>query len=511
MDDPVPVLQITECIQGCHSHFAANVLRYRRFEMLQQLVKAGGHQLHADPHIAGGDEAAQADHNLSTVMRLEDHVHVHHNPFGLLRVSRSSHLLAGNDLPRLLVAHLYNMAAGAVAQITQRFQIPNWRGIALPVDAEHSRLLHNLLQLLFVLVLRRLGKGAGKFESGPRQRRSVKVDGAGRRCLTPSRHQRRWGGWRNGADAGIGRGGVHQGEAERGPRPGRPRGERAARCGGRTEGAGLVRGGKLEEFHPGLEILGAAHHSRRCVKRGGDRVYNCRGGGAVSGLGVRGAPNRQVTIGKSERLIVRINTFQFCHNLFPHISFWKMSVVWFSSRMNWQNAAQTVPAVFVNVRGNFLTLIQTYSYICQLQVELYTFGDRVIHLGLDILKQCSENCNFSLKILLIFHNPFRLSFVSSVVSPDKKNFENHFYPLLKIEIINSNNVIFLKNHYKCVYSLQKPGRRYICMEIFISLFVSADLGLFHSTLHGISPASHQQQGKPLQTKVTVPSIILIVK
>jgi len=80
----------------------------------------------------------------------------------------------------------------------------------------------------------------------------------------------------------------------------------------------------------------------------------------------------------------------------------------------------------------------------------------------------------------IIHLEYHL-FVSAAVSPDKKNFENHFYPLLKIEIIILINVIFLKNHNKCVYSRYKPGRRYSCMEIFICLFVSADLGLFHST------------------------------
>ena len=61
-------------------------------EVLEELVEAGGHELHADPDVGGGDEAAEADDDVAAVDRLEHHVQVHQDPLRLVAVPRPSHL-----------------------------------------------------------------------------------------------------------------------------------------------------------------------------------------------------------------------------------------------------------------------------------------------------------------------------------------------------------------------------------------------------------------------------------
>ena len=60
--------------------------------MLEELVEAGGHELHADPDVGGGDEAAEADDDVAAVDRLEHHVQVHDDPLRLVAVARPTHL-----------------------------------------------------------------------------------------------------------------------------------------------------------------------------------------------------------------------------------------------------------------------------------------------------------------------------------------------------------------------------------------------------------------------------------
>ena len=84
VDHPVLVFQVVEGVEGGNGHLAADVLRYRRFQQLKQLVKACGHQFHANPNVTGSYETPKTDHNLLAIMRLQDDVHVHHNPLSLL-------------------------------------------------------------------------------------------------------------------------------------------------------------------------------------------------------------------------------------------------------------------------------------------------------------------------------------------------------------------------------------------------------------------------------------------
>ena len=84
VDHPVLVFQVVEGVQGGNGHLAADVLRYRRFQQLKQLVKACGHQFHTNPNVTGSYETPKTDHNLLAIMRLQDDVHVHHNPLCLL-------------------------------------------------------------------------------------------------------------------------------------------------------------------------------------------------------------------------------------------------------------------------------------------------------------------------------------------------------------------------------------------------------------------------------------------
>ena len=60
---------------------------------LEELVEAHGHELHADPHVALGDEVAEALDNLLAVGALEHHVQVHDDAPVLLRYARYPHLL----------------------------------------------------------------------------------------------------------------------------------------------------------------------------------------------------------------------------------------------------------------------------------------------------------------------------------------------------------------------------------------------------------------------------------
>lgn len=60
---------------------------------LLQLVEASRHQFHADPDVGLGDETSQALNDLRAAARLEYHIQVHRDSFGLFVVARSAHLL----------------------------------------------------------------------------------------------------------------------------------------------------------------------------------------------------------------------------------------------------------------------------------------------------------------------------------------------------------------------------------------------------------------------------------
>ena len=68
------------------------LLRDGLLEVLEELVEARGHELHADPDVGGGDEAAEADDDVAAVDRLEHHVQVHYDPLRLVAVARTPHL-----------------------------------------------------------------------------------------------------------------------------------------------------------------------------------------------------------------------------------------------------------------------------------------------------------------------------------------------------------------------------------------------------------------------------------
>ena len=59
------------------------------------------------------------------------------------------------------------MAAGSVAEVAERDQAFNGRGILLAVDGEHAALLHDFLHLPLVLVLARLLLGERPNEVWP--------------------------------------------------------------------------------------------------------------------------------------------------------------------------------------------------------------------------------------------------------------------------------------------------------------------------------------------------------
>ena len=61
--------------------------------LLEQLVEARGHELHADPDVCVGDEAAQTLDDVRTVVRLEHHIQIHRDALVLLRVPAPPHLL----------------------------------------------------------------------------------------------------------------------------------------------------------------------------------------------------------------------------------------------------------------------------------------------------------------------------------------------------------------------------------------------------------------------------------
>ena len=68
--------------------------------MLEELVEAGGHELHADPDVGGGDEAAEADDDVAAVDRLEHHVQVHDDPLSLVAVARPTHLKVNLEMSK---------------------------------------------------------------------------------------------------------------------------------------------------------------------------------------------------------------------------------------------------------------------------------------------------------------------------------------------------------------------------------------------------------------------------
>lgn len=156
MNDSMCFLQITKCIERGYCHLPADFFRYRFLEKLEEFIEAGSHELHADPDITGRDEASQTHHDLPAVVRLEHHVHVHHDALGLLRVARPPHLFAGDDLPRLGMFHLDDVAAGSVAEISEGLEVLDGGFVCHSVDLEHPGEFHNVLQLSLVDVLRRL-------------------------------------------------------------------------------------------------------------------------------------------------------------------------------------------------------------------------------------------------------------------------------------------------------------------------------------------------------------------
>lgn len=131
------VLQVVESIESGHGDLATDLLRYWSLQEFQQFVKAGRHQLHADPDVTGRDETSKTHHDLLAVVGLEHHVHVHHDPLGLLRVTRSPHLLARDNLPGFPMFHLDHVAARAIAQVPERDQLLYRRLVRHPIYAEH--------------------------------------------------------------------------------------------------------------------------------------------------------------------------------------------------------------------------------------------------------------------------------------------------------------------------------------------------------------------------------------
>ena len=57
--------------------FAEYAFGYGRFDLFEQLVKAHGHELHANPHVARRYEIPETLDNVVAVVALEQHVEVH--------------------------------------------------------------------------------------------------------------------------------------------------------------------------------------------------------------------------------------------------------------------------------------------------------------------------------------------------------------------------------------------------------------------------------------------------
>ena len=66
MNHSVFLLEVVEGLESSYGHLAADGFRNRLLELLEELVEASGHQLHADPDVGVGDEAAEAEHDLET-------------------------------------------------------------------------------------------------------------------------------------------------------------------------------------------------------------------------------------------------------------------------------------------------------------------------------------------------------------------------------------------------------------------------------------------------------------
>lgn len=83
------------CIQVTHRScdMSQDAFGNRFLSSLLQLVEASRHQFHADPDFGLGDEAAQALNDLRAAARLEHHIQVHRDSFGLFVVPSSVHLL----------------------------------------------------------------------------------------------------------------------------------------------------------------------------------------------------------------------------------------------------------------------------------------------------------------------------------------------------------------------------------------------------------------------------------
>lgn len=130
-----------------HCDLAQDLFRHRLLGQLEQLVKAHGHQLHADPHIRIANEAAKALDNVLAVVRFEHNIQIHQDAFVLLRVASASHLLHGDDRVAGQVHHLHHIAASPIAQVAQVLEVIDVRRILPPVDVQLAGLLHDDLQL----------------------------------------------------------------------------------------------------------------------------------------------------------------------------------------------------------------------------------------------------------------------------------------------------------------------------------------------------------------------------
>ena len=58
MNYTMSLLEIMQGLDRGHSNLATNGFWNGLFQLLEQLVKASGHQLHDNPHVRLGDETA---------------------------------------------------------------------------------------------------------------------------------------------------------------------------------------------------------------------------------------------------------------------------------------------------------------------------------------------------------------------------------------------------------------------------------------------------------------------
>jgi len=60
VDYTVVLFEVVEGLESCDGHLAADGFRDGLFQLLEQLVKTSGHQLHANPNVGISDEASEA-------------------------------------------------------------------------------------------------------------------------------------------------------------------------------------------------------------------------------------------------------------------------------------------------------------------------------------------------------------------------------------------------------------------------------------------------------------------